>query len=513
MGKYADEQATIATLGARADAEILEVAESLAESEGRRVALEGLNASLSATSAQQATTISQRDATIAAQVGLLNERAATIAARDTTIVELRRLLAESQANGAPIGYANLLSFVPTGGDWVDALAVASGAVWIPEGVHETDAWRTGEKIVMTVAKAVTKLDGPGPDKAMLRLRPSTSQWTATQVNAGATTPLSVLQQTGGQLEHMGGFTLDCTEQGHNYHGWSIYNPVKNGVVVENMVTLGTKGTGGAPPFETFQATIHGGANHRVRNCVFDGKINGIPAAAVNLTFQDTINSFAEDCTFIDGQASMFVTWQAFDSGTRRCKFYAPTDPLRRFASAIINAGERSAGDLHEDVEIYGGVYKKSEHFSHSNDYTPFRADGQEAETLAEVASWRHYTRVWDGVTRTTNNGKLTIINPVTWPDWWNKAATGKTEQITPATLFVGDDTRIIVSTWGTRKVRSDGLVYFKYGPSSLSQETTYTSPEIKTVVNGVTKQLGFNWLRYGVHRNGTKYPYQATNPA
>ena len=502
MGKYADEQAQYNTMGMRADAEIDALTAQIVTLGASNTELASLVNSLDRSLSEASVTLSAQQAQISSQIIEINQKNTLLAQKDATIDNLLTQLANATQSTVPAGYTSLMSFIPAGGSWIDGLRLATGKVWVPAGRYEFNGWKQvvgstpAQKICLTIAKEVTALDGPGPDQVVFYLRPNSSEWTAAQVNAGATTPVSVLQQTGGQIKHMSGFTLEMTPQGHNYHGWSLYNP-PSGVVVDNVVTIGSAGTGGAPPLETFQATIHGGFDHIVKNCIFDGKMAGAPAAAVNLTFQDSINSFAEDCTFIDGQASMFVAYQCFNSGTRRCKVYAPTNAVNRFASAIINAGERTAGDLHEDIEMYGGVYKKSEHFSHSNDLT----DGV------------HYTDTKDGVNYTTNNGSLTIRNPVTWPDWWNKAATGATTMVTPATLFTGDFTGIIVATWGTRTVRADGSVYYKYGPKSTSIETTYSAPQICTVVNGVTKQLAYDWVRYGVHLKPIKYPYTAVNPA
>jgi hypothetical protein len=465
-------------------------------------ALEDANDSL----AEMTVTLSKRDQTIAAQGGLLDQQAATILKQNQVISDLKAQLSQSAETGVPLGYTALTAFAPDK-PWLESLAASSGDVWVPEGTYEFDAWKTGQKQTIVLPKGVTSFDGPGIDKATFLMRPNTSQWPASSTGS-ATTSLSTLQQTGGQLRHMGGFTLACTPQGHNYHGWSIYNPV-NVVRVENVQTLGGKGTSGSPPGETFQATVHGGPKgHRVVNCRFDGSMEGVPQAAVGLTFQDCTDALAINCVFIDHQASAFVNYQVFDSGIEDCKFYIPTERQYRLASACINLGERTSGDICRRVSIFGGVYKYSTHFSHSNDFSPVRdKDGNHVVTNG-VPQWRHYSQG----TRDTNNGPAIIEDPITWPDWWNKKGTGKTEQITPATMPSGYSC-IIIDTWGATKATPAGEPYFKYGPDLYSQESTKDCPLVYcNQPDGTKKYLPIDWNQYGKHRKVTP-PYRSPEPA
>jgi uncharacterized coiled-coil protein SlyX len=449
--------------------------------------LSGQVSSKDATIASQTSTIAQRDAaiatlnsTVSSQTQTIAQRDATIAARDVVIADLRAQLAQYNV---PAGYTNVLSLVPSGGTWVDALALApAGAkLYLPEGRYTINGWQAPSVGVLARIKADTaSFIGAGSDKTVIELVAGTSTWTQSALVSAYsdTNPLSVIQQNGA-LGEFGSFTLECGEQGHDFHGAALW-PNRHDVVVRDLVVKGGRGSGGAPPGETFQFTIHGKDGHRVYDSVFDGATSGVPTATVGLTFQNCVDALAINCTFRDLKASMFVAYQSFDSGHEDCFFYAPTDATYRVASAILNQGERTAGDINRRMSMFGGVYKKSEHVSHSNDYT----------------AGAHYTLVdRNGVTRTTNNGSLLIENPITWPDWWNRRGTLQTEQITPTTLHSTYGTCMIVSTWGTKTTRANGTWFYKYGPTSTSQESTKTAPVVK--VAGVNAK--YDWLQYGNH--------------
>lgn len=417
----------------------------------------------------------------------LGRMTATIAERDALIADLRAQLA-AYTYVVPQGYTDITKLEPTG-YWLKGLALigAGQRAYLPEGQYEIDAWSKSANILVTIPKVAEGFKGAGSTKTVIIVRDRTSAYTAAEVLAGETNPLSVLQQTGGKLKEFGGFTLIVGDQGHNSHGVSLFNAAP-GTLVDDVEIFGGEGDGGAPPRETFQFTMRGSGHHRLTRCAFHGG----DTATVGLTFQNTVDTWAEDCTFTGHRASPFVAYQSFNSGTRRAKIDVPTLQATRVNTAILNV-ERGAGIEHYETTITGGVYKYNTHASLSNDKT----------------NGVHYSLYFEGVTYSTdpaspNYKPCRIVDPISWPDWWNKKGTGKTETFTPTTLPADGYTAIVWDTWATYKAGPPP--FYKYGPELTSVETVMQAPTV--LING--QSALYDWNFGGKHRK-IRAPY--TEPA
>lgn len=246
----------------------------------------------------------------------------------------------------PAGYTPLQSFIPPGGTWVDGLRVASGKVWIPknpddpDGVYYFDAaWKQvlldpskpaslnnldySKSVLksLIVGQLVTDLDG---ENVRLEMRPFSSLWPKETLGPTgpwgyATTPVTTLEQTNGRLRYVGrGITLVCSQQGHCYHGFSLWKPKNaDGTRIVNgyfgMSVEGGEGYGGNPPIETFQSAF--------KECVgwtFDGHIggynpDGTQTACVGMTCQESPGfKLGPNSYFEDQLASSFVAYQTPD---------------------------------------------------------------------------------------------------------------------------------------------------------------------------------------------------------
>jgi hypothetical protein len=378
---YADEQAAFGTLGQRADADIAQREATIADLTTRFAAAQldadqARDALLAATAddaADDAALAALRDqvATLTARVsevgtlltaaqaaqaqaeGNLATANLTITQRDALIASLQAQLA-AYTSPVPAGFKTLSTF--PGATWVDKLAAASGDVYVPAAdVTDIDAaWTDTRRQLVVVAKAVTRLRfEPG---ATLRIRPMTSTyWTKAKIAALATTPITIFQQTGGQLIECTGLTIVGTDQGHHYHGWSFFNCYNLKLV--DLTPIGcNEGYGGAPPDETFGGTVRGAVDCHVRLRGASGQYpDGSNGSAVGFTFQQCLRCTVEASDVSHWRASSIVFYQSAGCGIVDTKLARDLTAGTGFGSGCHLNLEQTTGTFLRNVEFVGGV--------------------------------------------------------------------------------------------------------------------------------------------------------------
>jgi hypothetical protein len=146
--------------------------------------------------------------------------------------------------------------------------------------------------------------------------------TSTKANQiGATANMRVLMAANCPGQSFGQFAVLGSEQGHVFHGFSIYQP--NGrCSVTDVLVAGWSGTGNAPPAETSGFTIIDGPrkfDHHMMRVEADGRRpDGLRYGAGPLGGQNLDGTLWEDCYAHDCLASQFGFFQSRRGVLNRC---------------------------------------------------------------------------------------------------------------------------------------------------------------------------------------------------
>lgn len=306
------------------------------------------------------------------------------------------------------GYVRYEDLYEVGDTVSEAMARLSSPAIItfPEGQFECSGFTAGWNTGISVPKIAKGIWGSGAGTlggdigTVFTMKPHSSKKGSIipSQSSGGTTPTTLMMQSnslaGGSFRL---FQIAGTEQGHIFHGFSVFNP-GGPVSVTDVLVTGWAGDSGAPPGETFGLTIHGGHESVLTRVEADGRrsVGGESYGPVGLTFQDMVGGSMVDCAAHHCLGYPVALFQSFNIETHNLKVGRADD---KFPGVTAGGGinhERTSGCAHHDPIILTRDSHRGVHVTHSNDT---------------------YTITRDAQTHSTVNGSLEITNP-TYNDIW-----------------------------------------------------------------------------------------------
>lgn len=281
-------------------------------------------------------------------------------------------------------------------------------ITFPEGVFSCTDFATGYYTGISIPKNCKGIWGSGAGTLgdlshgtifTMGAHTSTVASVIPAQGSGGTTQPTLLQSSGPTYaQSYGQFQVAGTDQGHNFHGFTVYNPPAGCTFTDILIT-GWQGNNGAPPGETFGLTIHGSWGHTATRIETDGRRapGGTIYGAVGITFQNTANGVATDCYCHHSYntTAFFVLYQAFNCTTNNLR--AGDGSLVSGKGSWINQ-ERTCGCVHNNPTILTGSTNSGVHLTHSNDT---------------------YTATINGVAYSSANGTVKVANPTFNNIWGN----------------------------------------------------------------------------------------------
>ena len=267
---------------------------------------------------------------------------------------------------------------------------------------------------------------------------------------GGTNAFQVLRIVGsdGPLS-FGQFQVAGTDQGHNYHGFKIYNPGGDVDITDVLVT-GWQGDNGAPPGETFGLEVHMTKrpfNHTLTRVEADGRrvIGGTRYGTVGITSSTCVGGTWYDCKVQYCRASYAVFYRAFGVKTYNLSVGGVSDPGYDVTTAMINH-EVTDDCEHYNPYIWSTQTNRGVHISHSNN---------------------NFSDTYSGTPVSAVNGSLKVVNP-TWNNIWGNGrmyieswtsgidGSNTDSMVTPPLVTTSNGTTHIPYTWahGTHQVIS-----------------------------------------------------------
>jgi hypothetical protein len=153
-------------------------------------------------------------------------------------------------------------------------------ITFPEGVFTCNDFATGYYAGISIPKNCKGIWGSGQGTLgdlthgtifTMGAHTSTVGGVIPAQGSGGTTQPTVIMSSGPTYQQSyGQFQVAGTDQGHNFHGFTVYN-AQPGTTFTDILTTGWQGNNGAPPGETFGLTVHGGYNHQLTRIEADGR--------------------------------------------------------------------------------------------------------------------------------------------------------------------------------------------------------------------------------------------------
>lgn len=282
-------------------------------------------------------------------------------------------------------------------------------ITFPEGRFECSNFSTGYNTGISIPKIARGIWGSGRGTLggstgtifTMKANSSTKKSLVPAQSSGGTTPTTLMMHSGSTAGgSYGQFQVAGTEQGHIFHGLTIFNPGGQ-VSMSDVLVTGWAGNNGAPPGETFGLTIHGGQNHTLTRVEADGRrVNGGPSiGAVGITYQDTVGGRLVDCAAHHCRASSVVFFQSFNVTTENIKVGRADDRAPGVSAGGGINHERTSGCVHNNPTILTRDTNRGVHVTHSNDKFVLNSGGKSYSTV---------------------NGTLKIVNPTFNDIWGNK---------------------------------------------------------------------------------------------